>query len=178
MYIYKYLSEATKGHFDVLLNQSHLKDILFQHVAPPPIDMAYNKFRVRRWVHMGFPTMQSNTYPSLCSCHGEWTYRGFICSRCGAKQCELPTSCRICGLTLVSSSHLARSYHHLFPIDHFEEISDPTSSPQCFGCSHAIDLEEELVLQCTHCSMNFCSECDEYVHQTLYNCPGCLSHPV
>ena len=27
------------------------------------------------------------------------------------------------GLTLVSAPHLARSYHHLFPLDAFQEIS-------------------------------------------------------
>ena len=35
---------------------------------------------------------------------------------------ELPCSCHICGLTLVSSPHLARSYHHLFPVRAFSEI--------------------------------------------------------
>ena len=29
----------------------------------------------------------------------------------------------MCGLTLVSSPHLARSYHHLFPVPPFEEVS-------------------------------------------------------
>lgn len=27
------------------------------------------------------------------------------------------------GLTLVSAPHLARSYHHLFPLDAFQEVS-------------------------------------------------------
>ena len=35
---------------------------------------------------------------------------------------ELPCSCHICGLTLVSSPHLARSYHHLFPVRAFSEV--------------------------------------------------------
>ena len=32
------------------------------------------------------------------------------------RYCELPVECRGCGLTLVSAPHLARSYHHLFPL--------------------------------------------------------------
>ena len=36
---------------------------------------------------------------------------------------ELPTACHVCGLTLVSSPHLARSYHHLFPVRPFQEVS-------------------------------------------------------
>ena len=35
---------------------------------------------------------------------------------------ELPASCHVCGLTLVSSPHLARSYHHLFPVQPFREV--------------------------------------------------------
>lgn len=31
--------------------------------------------------------------------------------------------CPICALTLVSSPHLARSYHHLFPVANYEEIA-------------------------------------------------------
>lgn len=30
----------------------------------------------------------------------------------------------MCGLPLISSPHLARSYHHLFPVAAFEEVSD------------------------------------------------------
>ena len=33
---------------------------------------------------------------------------------------ELPAQCSVCSLTLVSSPHLARSYHHLFPVAPFE----------------------------------------------------------
>ena len=32
---------------------------------------------------------------------------------------ELPSQCNVCKLTLVSSPHLARSYHHLFPVPPF-----------------------------------------------------------
>ena len=71
----------------------------------------------------------------ICSCHKE----------AKARVCELPTECRICGLTLISSPHLARSYHHLFPIVPFDEVSlsllidqqnkFPTS---CFGCQQSL----------------------------------------
>ncbi len=36
---------------------------------------------------------------------------------------DIPSTCHICRLTLVSSPHLARSYHHLFPVKPFEEMS-------------------------------------------------------
>ena len=42
--------------------------------------------------------------------------------KCQAKYCELPVECKCCGLTLVSAPHLARSYHHLFPLPVFTEV--------------------------------------------------------
>ena len=47
---------------------------------------------------------------------------GFRC-RCKARVPDIPSSCHICNLTLVSSPHLARSYHHLFPVKPFVELS-------------------------------------------------------
>jgi transcription initiation factor TFIIH subunit 2 len=188
VHVYRHLAESTKGQFDVVLTQSHLKDLLFQYVSPPPIDASYNRSRSRKWVQMGFPTLTSENYPSMCGCHTEWTYRGFTCPKCLTKYCELPTTCKICGLTLVSSSHLARSYHHLFPTEQFAEVDDKEVEEEqkaigshhvgCFSCAHPLDVAEELVLRCRSCNQLFCSECDEYIHQTLYNCPGCLGIPT
>jgi hypothetical protein len=40
--------------------------------------------------------------------------------RCAGRVAELPGECHVCGLTLISSPHLARSYHHLFPVPAYE----------------------------------------------------------
>ncbi|KAK3297665.1 Ssl1-like-domain-containing protein [Chaetomium fimeti] len=37
--------------------------------------------------------------------------------------CRLPAECPVCALTLVLSTHLARSYHHLFPLRGWVEVS-------------------------------------------------------
>ena len=55
--------------------------------------------------------------------HKQWTTAGFTCPRCGSKVCDLPTECPVCSLTLISSPHLARTYHHLFPLDVFTECT-------------------------------------------------------
>ena len=52
-------------------------------------------------------------------------YGGYFCPQCHSKFCELPIDCSICGLTLISSPQLARSYHHLFPVSNFTEVSSP-----------------------------------------------------
>ena len=58
---------------------------------------------------------------------------GYFCPICNNKYCELPVECKVCGITLVIAPHLARSYHHLFPLEPYKEINneaniDPKSS--------------------------------------------------
>ena len=48
---------------------------------------------------------------------------GYTCPQCKARVAELPSLCHVCGLSLVSSPHLARSYHHLFPVKPFAELA-------------------------------------------------------
>lgn len=67
---------------------------------------------------------------------------GYFCPICDSKYCELPVECKVCGkqnfklkkklsnllkiflgLTLVMAPHLARSYHHLFPLEPFVEVN-------------------------------------------------------
>lgn len=48
----------------------------------------------------------------------------YTCPRCRSRVAELPCECHTCGLTLISSPHLARSYHHLFPVQPFDEDSE------------------------------------------------------
>ena len=43
-------------------------------------------------------------------------------------------SCHVCSLTLVSSPHLARSYHHLFPVPAFEPLPDDDRGPRNQVC--------------------------------------------
>ena len=61
--------------------------------------------------------------------------------RCKARVVDIPSTCHICKLMLVSSPHLARSYHHLFPINPFEEIS-----PQALSTLHVRSFLMQLVV--------------------------------
>lgn len=123
--------------------QSHLKELILEHAPPPP---AIAEFAIANLIKMGFPQRAAEGSISICSCHKEAKVgEGYICPRCKARICELPTECCICGLTLVSSPHLARSYHHLFPIAPFDEITssrqiDPKLKGQrsCFGCQQSL----------------------------------------
>ncbi|KAB0403733.1 hypothetical protein E2I00_013134, partial [Balaenoptera physalus] len=103
------LARETGGTYHVILDESHYKELLTHHHtiaslsdqdAKPSFSMAH---------------LDSSTEPGL-------TLGGYFCPQCRAKYCELPVECKICGLTLVSAPHLARSYHHLFPLDAFQDI--------------------------------------------------------
>lgn len=67
-------------------------------------------------MQMGFPALLTTTYPGVCACHGKLKTSGYGCPRCKARLCDVPTECRVCGLTVVNAPQLARSYRHLFPV--------------------------------------------------------------
>ena len=52
----------------------------------------------------------------------------YICPRCYNRTSEIPTQCCVCRVQLNSSSHIARSHHHLFPVSNFDEIAIVSSS--------------------------------------------------
>nr|XP_024364305.1 general transcription factor IIH subunit 2-like isoform X2 [Physcomitrium patens] len=187
IYICKLLCEQTGGMYSVATNEGHLKELIMEH-APPPAAQA--EMSVASLVRMGFPQRGAEDAVALCACHREVKMGGgYTCPRCKARVCELPTQCHICGLTLVSSPHLARSYHHLFPVSPFEEVENLASangrqslSKSCYGCLQELPTPGGKVkgvrLECPRCRQHFCFDCDNYIHESLHNCPGCESNSV
>ncbi|KAF7728355.1 hypothetical protein EC973_006296 [Apophysomyces ossiformis] len=175
--ICRVLSQTTKGSYGVILNEAHYKDLLFEVIPPPAV--APNK-NTSNLVTMGFPKRQLEDHATFCVCHSKLTVGGYICPRCQSKVCELPSDCDICGLTLVSSPHLARSYHHLFPVDNFDEARNSGHASHCFSCLVPFDKTDVSGAQgqftCPKCHQEFCMDCDIFVHEVLHNCPGCWSN--
>lgn len=168
------LADQTTGTYNVALNEGHFKEILLQHTHPPPVSGRVEASLVM----MGFPQQIAAIVPSLCVCHKQMGYGGYFCPQCNSKFCELPTDCRTCGLTLVSSPHLARSYHHLFPVPIYTEIKHQDvhnyQAPFCYGCMMSLQQQTSiLVLKCPKCNKLFCYDCDIFIHESLHNCPGC-----
>jgi len=177
MQVCRTLAKSTGGTYLVALNEKHYKDILFKHIAPAPSEKGSKKANSRKYVKMGFPQKRSDAYPSLCACHTKLTYQGYYCPKCLLKYCELPTECSGCSLNLISSPHLARSYHHLFVVPAFPEvISDAIIwTDTCFACRTVLNSDRDIRSQCPRCQQIFCVECDIYIHNALHNCPGCTS---
>eukprot|EP00899_Mesostigma_viride_P002539 jgi/Mesvir1/12286/Mv00492-RA.1 len=120
VYVCKLLAEVTNGTYRVALNEEHLKELLLLHSPPPPALAGSVKASL---VRMGFPQRQAEKGLSISDANRRLQVGGgYTCPRCKSRAAELPSECRACGLTLVSSPHLARSYHHLFPVAPFIEV--------------------------------------------------------
>ncbi|XP_047318936.1 general transcription factor IIH subunit 2 [Impatiens glandulifera] len=184
IFICKKVCQETGGSYSIAMDESHLKELMLEHAPPPP---AIAEFATANLVKMGFPQRAGEGVFSICSCHKEAKVGGgYTCPRCRARVCDLPTECPICGLTLVSSPHLARSYHHLFPIAPFDDLSpsvlnDPINRQpkNCFGCRQSLYVpgsnKTNPCVVCPKCQQLFCVDCDIYIHESLHNCPGCES---
>lgn len=126
-----------KNSYNVVLNETHFKELILDCVTPLAVTKAESEntdgFTL---VKMGFPSRVSDTEPTLCSCHSRLVYGGYICPNCKSRVCTLPTVCPCCDLMLILSTHLARSYHHLFPLKLFDEVpvSPFYKSKCCYSC--------------------------------------------
>ncbi|KAM6954146.1 general transcription factor IIH subunit 2 [Aplochiton taeniatus] len=176
------LTRETGGTYHVILDESHFKELLMFHVKPPPASTSSECSLIR----MGFPQhilaslSDQDAKPSFSMAHLDsssdpgLSLGGYFCPQCQSKYTELPVECKVCGLTLVSAPHLARSFHHLFPLDAFLEklLEEHHGDRICQGCQGA--LTDKSVFVCPVCSNVFCVECDLFIHDTLHCCPSCI----
>lgn len=174
--VLKTLTVATKGSYDVIIDDGHFKDVIFEHLNPP----AATRETQSSLIKMGFSQYANDNEgePSMCSCHlsGQTNFssHGYYCPQCHAKYCDLPIECSVCGLTLVSAAHLARSFHHLFPVELFSEIK--LEKPGlCYSCNNSLLPQQNDAAECTICHGVFCLDCDIFIHETLHFCPSCCN---
>uniref|UniRef100_A0A8C6MEV0 Ral transcription factor IIH subunit 2 n=1 Tax=Nothobranchius furzeri TaxID=105023 RepID=A0A8C6MEV0_NOTFU len=176
------LTRETGGSYHVILDESHFKELLMLHVKPPPASSSSECSLIR----MGFPqhTVASlsdqDAKPSFSMSHLDsssgagLSLGGYFCPQCHAKYTELPVECKVCGLTLVSAPHLARSFHHLFPLQAF--LESPTEkllkNRFCQACQR--ELEDKTMFSCPSCHHVFCLDCDLFIHDSLHCCPCCI----
>jgi len=170
--------------YSVVMHEQHFRELMMA-ITTPPITHDQTK-TANSLLMMGFPSRIIESQPSLCACHSRPSRDGYLCSRCSTKVCSLPSECPTCGLTLILSTHLARSYHHLFPLVNWVEVpwSGARRSTSCFACGRSFpelphrDQRDKLAssrYECTVCRKHFCIDCDLFAHEVVHNCPGCQS---
>jgi transcription initiation factor TFIIH subunit 2 len=182
--------------YGVVIHEQHFRELVMEVTTPP---ITYDETETASsLLMMGFPSRTVESHPSLCACHSRPSRDGYLCSRCSTKVCSLPSECPVCGLTLILSTHLARSYHHLFPLVNWVDVpwSDAWRSSQCFSClkpfpevpakekQTKIEKDGQRVpttssrYECTTCHKHFCIDCDLFAHEVVHNCPGCQSQTM
>jgi transcription initiation factor TFIIH subunit 2 len=129
-----------ESEYVVATDQELLRELLLATTTPPVVraTKATTAETAAALMMMGFPSRVVEDNPTMCACHGILTTGGYTCSRCSAKVCSLPITCPSCQLTLLLSTHLARSYHHLFPLRNWAEVSwqraREKGSKDCMSC--------------------------------------------
>jgi transcription initiation factor TFIIH subunit 2 len=180
-------NNGDRSNYHIVLNEQHFRELMME-LTTPPVTSAQTKSS-SSLLMMGFPSRIVEAHPTLCACHSRPSREGYLCSRCGSKVCSLPAECPSCGLTLILSTHLARSYHHLFPLVNWEEVHwrDAWRSSHCLACGKSFpgippperwgDQGEGLSgrYECQVCRSQFCIDCDLFAHEVVHNCPGCQS---
>lgn len=200
-------NSGDENSYNVATDEVDFKELLMAITTPPVVratDTEAQRRNQAALLMMGFPSRIVEKRATLCACHGNLTRGGYLCSRCKSKVCNLPATCPTCDLTLILSTHLARSYHHLFPLRNWVEVpwtrARQKGSTQCFGCqaafpripaeeSHGAEgsstarksrraegASESSRYECETCQNHFCIDCDVFCHEVAHNCPGCQSN--
>lgn len=171
MHLLKTIAQETNGKYFVALSPTHMREV-FQGFTLPSASLLNKQSKYSTLVQMGFPERRRGGPLSLCADLEIFTTDGYLCPRCLSKHCDIPTTCKVCNLPLVSSPHLARSYHHLFPIEKFKECKSSEIAGSCFSCGVNLSRDGPQCYQCPTCHNFFCETCDLYIHDSLHNCPG------
>lgn len=173
LFVCQKICKETQGRYEVVMDEFHFRSIMEDHLIPP-VSLTNQDSSL---VKMGFPELDSNprVVALPCECNTDdpkhpTNQPGYQCPQCSSKYCELPIDCVVCNLTLASSAHLARSYHHLFPLQPFIEIPSENTT-FCYACQ--TPLVNPASFQCNQCLSIFCSECDAIAHDNLHFCPSC-----
>jgi transcription initiation factor TFIIH subunit 2 len=127
IYICKKICEMTNGFYAVAMDAYHLQELLSVLIVPPVDLAALNDptMNVTDFIYMGFPKRSFETFPFF-SYDGKkiaLANNAFVCPRCLTRTTDIPVQCSVCSLQLNSSSHIARSFHHLFPVPLFTEYT-------------------------------------------------------
>ncbi|KAL9949785.1 General transcription factor IIH subunit 2 [Verticillium nonalfalfae] len=122
--------------YTIALDEMHYRELLLRTTTPPVTRTQAQS--TASLLMMGFPsrTLAPADTTAYCACHNTPVREGYLCTRCGTRVCRLPAECPACGLTLILSTHLARSYHHLFPLRNWVEVpwARAAASRACYSC--------------------------------------------
>jgi len=195
IYVCKRIAHATGGTFSVAMDSQHLAEILRDLTTPSPQLQEEQEERSMQtdfvyMVYMGFPRRVVDSRASYVfdGKASKLACTSYVCPRCFTKTADIPTQCNSCTLQLNSSSHIARSFHHIFPVPQFVEVTDSSgssatlaitetameisnsnnSSSSSIGIGSSAPQASPVVQACTGCSDVLVKDYD-----VLLKCPRC-----
>lgn len=182
------ITRETNGKYLIMSSIEHFADILDSFVQPPGW---LEKTQKMQFLPFGFPktTLDMPTF-DLEKVYREQKEKvipeaaNMMCPQCGTRVLQLPCYCPCCSHLLFSVGHLTRAKHHLRPINSFDPIkfNKVVDNLMCFGCNIVFTqddfVENNEFYQCKDCGSFFCHDCDKFIHDSLQNCPGCLSQSL
>lgn len=154
--IHKRIVESTGGSLFVPLDIDHFNHILKTLTIPGEL-----KSNTINLIKLGFPKVIYEE--GVCACHLIINSAGYECPICKTYICSLPMGCPICGIQLVSSLNIAKSFQHMYPLQIFTECE----IGECIVCKN------EARKDCRICHSKYCESCDFFVHDNLNFCIGC-----
>jgi transcription initiation factor TFIIH subunit 2 len=126
VHAFHHVASATGGSFHVALSASHLSELL-RDALDSERDEGVAQDQHLPMERVGFP-QQAIRQDGLLLPEHVVSQSGFDCPQCLSRCGDLPSKCRVCGLRLLSASHLARSFHHVVPVQPFVAIPSAKES--------------------------------------------------
>ena len=183
IFICKKICEATGGTFSVAVDNKHLVEILESLTSPSP-QLEKEMEMKTDFVYMGFPSrvVDANACYVFDGKTPALADTAYICPRCFTRTTDIPTQCHTCTLQLNSSSHIARSFHHIFPVPTFEDtmgniglylVNDDLKS-DVQATNEGMDIEDQKQEeQYDNIMCGACSDILVYSRDPSFKCPRC-----
>ena len=176
LYVLQRLAKETGGEYLVPMNEDHLSVLLRAQLEPPPWSHDYERLpmvkigfvKKKMGQNLAFDVSELKTNPNAMPKEG-----GLSCPKCGMKVFVVPVHCPSCGLLLLTPLHVGRAMMQIRHADIFEHV--PDFGP-CASCLVEVTKDEDPqgMRKCGRCGSLFCRKCDQFIHETLHQCPLCL----
>jgi transcription initiation factor TFIIH subunit 2 len=170
------LANKTSGLYHVGGDEEQLRELVLFHATPPPLTPQMLREFPAELIEMGFPQHLRSDVEVLSAVTHEFVKEGYLCPRCKAMLEELPSTCPICRLSCVASPHLARSFHHLFPVPLFEKVARSgaaAASPRPAAGDKEKGAAAEKVAAAAATATRTCSGCSRCIRpeEMCFRCP-------
>jgi len=171
IYALRNLTVSSGGQINTVQSADHLRTLLNAMVPPPPTENHQTTVLQKT----AFPTLIRTPHPHLASTTNGvvFTTESSECPVCRTSNLACPGACSTCGIKLARSVDLVRCARNLRPVQPFTEMPAPAGAV-CRGCAEPAAIKNGRMCKCNDCGQVFCFRCDQFIHEDIRTCPGCV----